>query len=78
MMNFVFANTSAYAQDACAASACSEMNTVIVLILDAGLLLASIIILPIILLVLLVLRFKTESHRISVQRAHSSLALQAA
>ena len=36
------------------------------LILDAGLLLASIIILPIILLVLLVLRFKTESHRISV------------
>ena len=78
MMNFVFANTSAYAQDACVASACPEMNTVIVLILDAALLLASIIILPIILLVLLVLRFKTESHRISVQRAHSSLALQAA
>lgn len=52
MMNFVFANTAAYAQDACVASACSEMNTVIVLILDAALLLASIIILSIILLVL--------------------------
>ena len=48
------------------------------LILDAGLLLASIIILPIILLVLLVLRFKTESHRIPVRRDHFSSALQMA
>lgn len=48
------------------------------LILDAGLLLASIIILPIILLVLLVLRFKTESHRIPVRRGHFSPAPQAA
>lgn len=68
---------SVSAQDACASFSCPNMTN-ISLILDAGLLLASIIILPIILLVLLVLRFKTESHRISVQRAHSSLALQAA
>ena len=52
--------------------------TNISLILDAGLLLASIIILPIILLVLLVLRFKTESHRTPVRRDHFSPALQAA
>ena len=68
---------SVSAQDACASLSCPNMTN-LSLILDAGLLLASIIILPIILLVLLVLRFKTESHRISVQRAHSSLALQAA
>ncbi|MBD9199827.1 MAG: hypothetical protein EGQ09_22785 [Clostridiales bacterium] len=68
---------SVSAQDACASFSCPNMTN-LSLILDAGLLLASIIILPIILLVLLVLRFKTESHRISVQRAHSSLALQAA
>ena len=68
---------SVSAQDACASFSCPN-KTNLSLILDAGLLLASIIILPIILLVLLVLRFKTESHRISVQRAHSSLALQAA
>ena len=68
---------SVSAQDACASFSCPNMTN-LSLILDAGLLLAYIIILPIILLVLLVLRFKTESHRISVQRAHSSLALQAA
>ena len=68
---------SVSAQDACASFSCPNMTN-LSLILDAGLLLASIIILPIILLVLLVLRFKTESHRISVQRAHSSLARQAA
>ena len=68
---------SVSAQDACASFSCPNMTN-LSLILDAGLLLASIIILPIILLVLLVLRFKTESHRISVQHAHSSLALQAA
>lgn len=68
---------SVSAQDVCASFSCPNMTN-LSLILDAGLLLASIIILPIILLVLLVLRFKTESHRISVQRAHSSLALQAA
>lgn len=68
---------SVSAQDACASFSCPNMTN-LSLILDAGLLLASIIILPIILLVLLVLRFKTESHRISVQLAHSSLALQAA
>ena len=68
---------SVSAQDACASFSCPNMTN-LSLILDAGLLLASIIILPIILLVLLVLRFKTESHRISVLRAHSSLALQAA
>ena len=68
---------SVSAQDACASFSCPNMTN-LSLTLDAGLLLASIIILPIIRLVLLVLRFKTESHRISVQRAHSSLALQAA
>ena len=68
---------SVSAQDACASFSGPNMTN-LSLTLDAGLLLASIIILPIILLVLLVLRFKTESHRISVQRAHSSLALQAA
>ena len=56
---------SVSAQDACASFSCQNMTN-LSLILDAGLLLASIIILPIILLVLLVLRFKTESHRISV------------
>ena len=68
---------SVSAQDACASFSCPNMTN-LSLILDAGLLLASIIILPIILLVLLVLRFKTESHRISVHGAPSSLALQAA
>ena len=68
---------SVSAQDACASFSCPNMTN-LSLILDAGLLLASIIILPIILLVLLVLRFNTESHRISVPRAHSSLALHAA
>ena len=51
---------SVSAQDACASFSCPNMTN-LSLILDAGLLLASIIILPIILLVLLVLRFKTES-----------------
>ena len=68
---------SVSAQDACASFSCPNMTN-ISLILDAGLLLASIIILPIILLVLLVLRFKTESHRIPVRRDHFSPALQAA
>ena len=68
---------SVSAQDACASFSCPNMTN-LSLILDAGLLLASIIILPIILLVLLVLRFKTESHRTPVQRDHFSPALQAA
>ena len=71
---FAYTRNSASAQADCAFSSCPNMTN-ISLILDAGLLLASIIILPII---LLVLRFKTESHRIPVQRAHSSPALQAA
>ena len=51
MMDRMFANTvAAYAQGTCAVSACSDMNSII-LSLDAGILLASIIIL----LVLLVL-----------------------
>ena len=77
MTGFFHTFHSVSAQAACAAFSCPD-TTNMMLIPDAGLLLASIIILPIILLVLLVLRFKTESHRISVQRAHSSLALQAA
>ena len=45
MMDRMFANTvAAFAQDTCAASACSDMNSII-LSLDAGILLASIIIL---------------------------------
>ena len=45
MMDRMFANTvAAYAQGTCAASACSDMNCII-LSLDAGILLASIIIL---------------------------------
>ena len=68
---------SVSAQDACASFSCPNMTN-LSLILDAGLLLASIIILPIILLVLLVLRFKTESHRIPVRHDHFSPALQAA
>ena len=77
MVGFAHTRNSASAQAACAFSSCPN-TTNISLILDAGLLLASIIILPIILLVLLVLRFKTESHRIPVRRDHFSLALQAA
>ena len=68
---------SVSAQDACASFSCPNMTN-ISLILDAGLLLASIIILPIILLVRLILRFKTESHRIPVRHDHFSPALQAA
>ena len=68
---------SVSAQDACASFSCPNMTN-LSLILDAGLLLASIIILPIILLVLLALRFKTESHRIPVRRDHFSSALQTA
>ena len=41
MMTSVCMNTAAYAQDTCAASSCAAM----ILVLDAGLLLASIIIL---------------------------------
>ena len=45
MMDRMFANAvAAYAQGTCAASACSDMNSII-LSLDAGILLASIIIL---------------------------------
>ena len=45
MMDRMFANNvAAFAQDTCAASACSYMNCII-LSLDAGILLASIIIL---------------------------------
>lgn len=45
MMDRMFANNvAAFAQDTCAASACSDMNCII-LSLDAGILLASIIIL---------------------------------
>ena len=44
MMTYTFANMTAYAQGACAVSACSDMNSII-LSLDAGILLASIIIL---------------------------------
>ena len=68
---------SVSAQDACASFSCPNMTN-LSLILDAGLLLASIIILPIILLVRLILRFKTESHRIPVRHDHFSPALQAA
>ena len=56
---------SVSAQDACASFSCPNMTN-LSLILDAGLLLASSIMLPIFLLVLLVFRFITESHRISV------------
>ena len=44
MMTTIFANMTAYAQGSCAVSACSDMNSII-LSLDAGILLASIIIL---------------------------------
>ena len=44
MMTYAFANMTAYAQGSCAVSACSDMNSII-LSLDAGILLASIIIL---------------------------------
>ena len=44
MMTSVYMNTAAYAQDTCAASSYAAMNSSI-LVLDAGLLLASIIIL---------------------------------
>ena len=43
MMTYAFANMTAYAQGSCAVSACSDMNSII-LSLDAGILLASIII----------------------------------
>lgn len=44
MMTTTFTNMTAYAQGSCAVSACSDMNSII-LSLDAGILLASIIIL---------------------------------
>ena len=44
MMTPTFTNMTAYAQGSCAVSACSDMNSII-LSLDAGILLASIIIL---------------------------------
>ena len=44
MMTYAFANMTAYAQGTCAVSAYSDMNSII-LSLDAGILLASIIIL---------------------------------
>ena len=77
MVGFAYTRNSASAQAACAFSSCPNMTN-ISLILDAGLLLASIIILPIILLVRLIVRFKTESHRIPVRHDHFSPALQAA
>ena len=81
-MTCMTGSTFAYAsaQAVCAVSVCSEASSHsnIAMILDAGLLLASIIILPIILLVRLILRFKTESHRIPVRHDHFSPALQAA
>ena len=60
---------SVSAQAACAASSCPE--NLITLILDAGLLLASIIILPLILPVLIP---TTEFHQITVRRDSSSPA----
>ena len=45
MMTTTFTNMTAYAQGTCAVSACSDMNNSIILTLDAGILLASIIIL---------------------------------
>ena len=59
----VFSSAYAYAQASCAASLCPEMTN-IALILDAGLLLASIIILPIIILLV----NNTTLCRIPVQR----------
>ena len=53
MMTSVYMNTAAYAQDTCAASSCAAMNFII-LVLDAGLLLASIIILLALLVLVLV------------------------
>lgn len=44
MMTTTFTNMTAYAQGSCAVSACSDMSSII-LSLDAGILLASIIIL---------------------------------
>ena len=44
MMTTTFTNMTAYAQGSCAVSACSDSNSII-LSLDAGILLASIIIL---------------------------------
>ena len=77
MVGFAHTRNGASAQADCAFSSCLNMTN-ISLILDAGLLLASIIIMPIIMLVLLVLRFKTESHRTPVRHDHFSPALQAA
>lgn len=65
---------SASAQAACAAFSCPD-TTNMMLIPDAGLLLASFLILP---AILLVHRFAAEFPRITVQRTHSSPALQAA
>ena len=77
MSGLAHTHNSVSAQTACAFSSCPNMTN-LSLILDAGLLLASFIILLIILPVVLVLRFKTESHRTPVQRDHFSPALQAA
>ena len=77
MVGFAHTRNSASAQAACAFSSCPN-TTNISLILDAGLLLASIIIFPIILLVRLILRFKTDSPRSPVRHDHFSPALQAA
>ena len=51
MMTPTFANMTAYAQGSCAVSACSDMNSII-LSLDAGILLASIIIFALLLVVI--------------------------
>lgn len=44
-MHALFTNTAAHAQDTCAASACSALNSILVIILDSGLLLGSIFVL---------------------------------
>lgn len=66
MVRFSHMFNSVSAQTACAAFSCPE--NAITLILDAGLLLASIIILP-------VLISTTEFHQITVRRDSSSPAL---
>ena len=62
MMTTTFTNMTAYAQGFCAVSACSDMNSII-LSLDAGILLASIIILLVV---------KSSSFRITAQQASDS------
>ena len=44
-MHALFTNTATHAQDTCAASACSALNSILVIILDASLLLGSVFVL---------------------------------